>query len=338
MSTAGRLLIAGNSGGTNIGSSLLRAAQSLGVEAELEDARQAYAAPKLVARFHWWLRDRRPARLAAYSGAVVDRCRRQHPRWLIATGLAPIEAGALEHIRAMGVVTMNYLTDDPWNPAFKSAWFLSALEQYDRVFSVRRRNLDDLRRVGCRHVEYLPFGVDPDLFFPETLAPSELQAYRSDVCFVGGGDPERVEYIAALMTAGLDVGLYGDYWGRYAATRRAWRGHAPPEVLRKATSASAVSLCMIRRANRDGHTMRSFEVPAMAACMLAEDTDEHRAMFGDDNRAVVYFRTAADAIDAAKALLADAPRRRRLAEAGRAVITAGQHTYCDRLLAMLEAA
>ena len=334
----GCLLIAGNDGGTNVGSSLLRAARALGMAAELQDARRAYGAPKPVARINWWLRDRRPARLRTYGRELVDRCRTLRPTWLIATGLAPIEAPTIERIRAMGVVTMNYLTDDPWNPAFQSAWFFRALPHYDRVFSVRQRNLDDLHQLGCRHVAYLPFGVDPDLFFPEALPPAEQDVYRSDVCFVGGGDRDRVQYIAALITAGLNVGLYGDYWDRYAATRAAWRGHAPPDVLRKATSASAISLCLARRANRDGHTMRSFEGPSMAACMLVEDTDEHRAIFGEDNHAAVYFRTSAEAVDAAKALLADPPRRRRLGETARALIASGQHAYRDRLIAMLGAA
>ncbi len=331
-----RVVIAGNDGGTNIGASFLRAAPALGVDAELSDTRRAYEGSRLLARVNWWLRDRRPSRLREYSDELIERCRRVMPTALVATGLAPIERRALDKLRAMGVETINYLTDDPWNPVLRSAWFLDALNAYDRVFSVRRRNLDDLRRAGCRHVEYLPFAVDPALSFPETANAREMAAYRSDVCFVGGADRDRVPFIAALRNAGLAVALYGDRWDRYPETRSAWRGHASPGVLRKATAAAAVSLCLVRRANRDGHTMRSFEVPAMGGCMLVEETDEHRDLFGENDVVVRYFQSAGGLAQAAAGLLANPSLRRRLAAAALAWIGAHRHTYRDRLHTMLD--
>ena len=237
----------------------------------------------------------------------------------------------------MGITTANYLTDDPWNPAFRSRWFFAALGGYNRIFSVRRRNLDDLARAGCRDVQYLPFAVDRDLFYPEEPAPGERASFESDLCFVGGADVDRIPFIAALVDAGMKVAVYGHYWDRYAETRDAWRGHAPPEVLRKATRAARVSLCLVRRANRDGHTMRTFEVPAMGGCMLAEDTDEHRALFGADGDAVRYFDSVRRMVDVARDLLNDGSARSRLAAAGQQIVTKGPHTYHDRLLSMLPA-
>ena len=332
-----RLLVVGNDGGTNIGASLQRAAQSMRVPCELSDCRRAYAGSRILGRFNWWVRDRRPTRLTSYSREVVDHCRRFKPTMVLATGLAPVNRQALDDIRGMGIATANYLTDDPWNPAFRSRWFLAALGGYDRIFSVRRRNLGDLAAAGCRDVHYLPFAVDRDLFYPEEPAPAERASFESDVCFVGGADRDRVPFIAALVDAGMRVAVYGHYWDRYAETRDAWRGHAPPEVLRKATRAARVSLCLVRRANRDGHTMRTFEVPAMGGCMLAEDTDEHRALFGADGDAVRYFDSMQRMVDVARELLNDTNARIRLAAAGQQVVVKGLHTYHDRLLAMLSA-
>jgi hypothetical protein len=48
--------------------------------------------------------------------------------------------------------------------------------------------------------------------------------------------------------------------------------------------------CPVRRASRDGHIMRSFEIAAVGGCMLAQDIDEHREIFGSEGEAVVYFR------------------------------------------------
>lgn len=329
------LVVVGNDGGTNIGASLRRAAHSAGVPTILLDARAAFRAPGPIARFNWWIRERRPTRLKSFSEHVVETCRDVRPRWLIATGIAPIVGDALNEIRRLGTETINYLTDDPWNPAFRSAWFLRALPGYGWVFSPRTRNLADLSDAGCEHVEYLPFGVDPDLFFPEDPAPGEADTYRSDVCFAGGAEPDRVSFMGTMVRAGLDVAVYGDHWDRYAETRAAWRGHAAPSTLRKATRAAGVALCLVRRANRDGHTMRTFEVPSIGGCMLVEDTDDHRMIFGDHGRAVLYFRSATDAVASVRTLLNDPQERSRLADAARALITSGRHTYQDRLSAML---
>jgi spore maturation protein CgeB len=41
--------------------------------------------------------------------------------------------------------------------------------------------------------------------------------------------------------------------------------------------------------SRDGHIKRSFEIAAVGGCMLAQDIDEHREIFGSEGEAVVYF-------------------------------------------------
>ena len=84
--------------------------------------------------------------------------------------------------------------------------------------------------------------------------------------------------------------------------------------------------------------MRSFEIAAIGGCMLAEDTAEHREIFGADGSCVVYFRDAADAAERAGVLLADAGLRTRLATCAHQRISGGGNTYRDRLRCMLEAA
>ena len=99
---------------------------------------------------------------------------------------------------------------------------------------------------------------------------------------MGGADRDRVPFIAALGAAGFSIALYGDHWDRFPETKPYDRGYADPQTLRQATAAAKIALCLVRRANRDGHVMRSFEIPAIGACMLVEDTEEHREIFGPD--------------------------------------------------------
>jgi spore maturation protein CgeB len=232
----------------------------------------------------------------------------------------------------MRVVCINYSTDDPWNPALKSGWYLLALPEYTMIFSTRRANVGDFQLLGCRDVRYLPFAYDPRLFHsPEQpVAPSTCE-----ILFVGGADRERVLFMTQFMRSGLSITLVGDYWDRFRTTKAYGLGHKSPQVINELTATAKVNLCLVRRANRDGHVMRSFEIAAIGGCMLAEDTTEHRELFGGDGECVVYFRTPEEAAERARMLLANDGERRRLALAANSRIVNGAHTYQDRLLAML---
>jgi spore maturation protein CgeB len=82
--------------------------------------------------------------------------------------------------------------------------------------------------------------------------------------------------------------------------------------------------------------MRSFEVPAIGACMLVEDTEEHREIFGEPGRVVAYFRAVDELVQMARRLRDEPAERTRLAREAHQLIVGGPNTYRDRLLAMLE--
>jgi hypothetical protein len=123
------------------------------------------------------------------------------------------------------------------------------------------------------------FAWDPALCPGRNYSESELKDYSGDIVFVGGGDSDRVPYFAALVRAVFSVALYGTHWDRFAETRRLTRGQLPIAELPKGIPAR-IALCLVRRSNRDGHCMRTFEVPAVGGCMLKEDTEEHREILG----------------------------------------------------------
>lgn len=333
-----RLLIVGNAGGTHVGASLLRAARRAGLVAELLDASAAFGGPAWRRRLSWHLLGHRPPRLAAYGRDLLAAARRLSATVLLSTGQCPVGAAVLRALGTMGVARLHYSTDDPWNPTARGDWFLRTLPLYDRVFTTRRANLADLTALGCTAPQYLPFAYDEALFHPEPVAAARRAALATPVLFVGGADADRLPLVLALAGAGIGVALYGGYWERDARTRPLTRGHADPATLRQATLAADVNLCLVRRANRDGHVMRSYEIPAIGGCMLVEDTAEHRVLFGDDGECVRYFRDAADLPARARELLADPQQRARLAQAAHERITRRGNTYRERLTTMLAAA
>lgn len=333
-----RLLIVGNAGGTHVGASLLRAAQRAGLAAELLDAAAAFGGPAWRRRLSWHLLGHRPPRLGAFGRDLVAAARRGSANVLISTGQCPVGDDVLRELKRMGVTRLHYSTDDPWNPTARGGWFLRTLPLYDRVFTTRRANLADLAALGCPAPQYLPFAYDDTLFFHGPVTAERRAALASRVLFVGGADADRMPMVLALAEAGIGVALHGAYWERDARTRPFARGQADPATLRQATLAADVNLCLVRRANRDGHVMRSYEIPAIGGCMLVEDTAEHRALFGEDGAAVRYFRDTADLVERARELLDQPQLRVRLAQAAHERITRRGNTYRERLATMLAAA
>jgi spore maturation protein CgeB len=327
-----KLALLGTLGGTHIGGSFARGAARLGIQSIWFDADKASAGPRLLRSLSWHLADRRPLHLHRFEKELVAACARVTPTILLATGMAPLTESALRTLRQLGIVCVNYSTDDPWNPAMRSNWHLRALPLYDLIFTPRRSNLDDFQRLGCPKVHYLPFGYDETLF-ALPVQSGDTGAY--DVLFVGGADPDRLAFMMEFMRNGPPVVLVGGYWERYPAFRSYALGTKPPKVIRGLTAAAKVNLCLVRRANRDGHVMRSFEIAAAGGCMLAQDTDEHREFFGPDGEAVVYFRDAKEAGQRARALLCDQSERRRLAVGLHHRIIGGAHTYTHRLATII---
>ena len=155
--------------------------------------------------------------------------------------------------------------------------------------------------------------------------------YAHDVLFVGGAEPDWAVFMREFMRHGSPVLLAGAYWDRYPAFRAYALRIKPPEIVRALTAAAKVDLCLVRRANRDGHVMRSIEIAAIGGCMLAQDTDEHRDIFGPEAETVIYFRGVKEEAQRACALLCDSSERKRLSVCLQRRIAGGAHTYAHRL-------
>jgi hypothetical protein len=331
-----RLLLVAFPGEVHVGAHIFAAARRLDIPVRLVDASKALSANRWINSFCYHLRGHRPFHLHRVSRQVLAEAESFQPTVLLATGMAAIDAEDLRAIRAMGVQTCNFLTDDPFNPLLASRWFTKALPQYDVLFNPRHANMDDLRAAGCREVRYLPFAYAPEIHFPEKPADqAEWASFASDLYFVGGADRDRISYMAPPIREGFRVALYGPFWHRYLPTRSAARGMADAVTVRKAAAAAKVAVCLVRRSNRDGHCMRTFELPAMRTCMVVENTEEHREIFGPDGECVVYFQTAEEMLAAVRRLVADDGARTRLADACHERICGGKNTYQDRLVEML---
>lgn len=335
-----KLLIVGNPDPTHVGGHFLRAAEGLGWNVSLLNANDAYAGPLWIKRVCWHLLKRRPLRLGRFSDDVVARSRVERPDLVLTTGIAPLSALAIQKLRAMQIKVANFLTDDPWNRHHHTPTFLNALPAYDHVFTPRRANMGDIRSLLGPQVHYLPFAYAPEIHYPPPLTASVTDAgkWQSDVLFVGGADEDRAETVRALIARGLRPSLWGGYWDRFPEFRPYAHGHAGPDELRHLVSFASVNLCVVRRANRDGHSMRTFELAAIGGCLAVEDTGEQREIFGAEGECVSYFADHDSLAAVCRRLLSQPDERDRLRTAVRERVTmGGHHTYAARLRAVREA-
>lgn len=333
-----KVLLVGYPETSHVGGHLIHAARQMGVPMAVCDMSQAYHGPAVARKLAWRLLGRLPLRLHSFSASVVKACQKERPDVVLTTGVAPVRAQTLEYLREMGIARANFLTDDPWNPAHRAPWFLRALPSYGHVFTPRHAAMAELVQIGCPEVSYLPFGFDPSQHFPAAgTSCGARNTWNADVVFVGGADKDREPFLAALVRAGINAAAYGGYWQQYPATRPAARGFANEEATRLVTGGAKIALCLVRRANRDGHVMRSFEIPAMKGCLLAEDTADHRTFFGEDGESALYFRDVPEMVAKARWLLERDEQREHLAARAHNLIVHGENTYKDRLCTMLKA-
>lgn len=312
-----------------MGGHLRASAIHLGLGPEVLDASEASSGAWLN-RIAWRLAGRRQPLMHRFQRKVVHRLSTMEPTTVVAVGRIALGAKAVTTIRSMGHRIVIWLTDDPWNKNFASRWHFDSLRHYSQIFTPRTRNIEQLQKLCGDKVRYLPFAYNEAVHLAKPVVETEVD---SDVMFVGGADSDRVPFIESLAEQGLCLRLFGGYWHRNERLRRFAAGIATPQELIRASQRAKVVLILVRRANRDEHVMRSYEAAACGGCLLVEDTQDHRRLFGDS--AVEYFSKPADLLGAFGRLQSE-DRRNALRFASFQSVVNGKNSYHERLSLILE--
>jgi spore maturation protein CgeB len=289
---AKKLLILADVGESVVGGHILEAAVSTGVQVKSVDPGLAHV-NWFVDKVFWHLLDRRLPNMGRFESVAIETNRTFEANIALAVGRIPISAEGLNRLKAMGTRTHIWLTDDPWNAAHYCRWMMQVLPSYDVVYTPRKSNISQLQNLCGDRVAYLPFGYSASKHLCEPLNET---ATDCDVLFVGGADTDRIPIIHAIIRAGFKVALYGGYWEKDPVTRPFHRGFASLRELQLASQRAKISLILVRRANRDGHVMRTIETAACGACMLVEQTNEHLEIFGKSAEPPVRYFTCMDSM------------------------------------------
>ncbi|MBN8490396.1 MAG: glycosyltransferase family 1 protein [Burkholderiales bacterium] len=165
-------------------------------------------------------------------------------------------------------------------------------------------------------------------------------SFRSEVSFVGTWIPgeHRDEFLLQLLQRGIPVSVRGNRWERspqWLRLRQVWRGPASAgRDYVAAIQGARVSLGLLSKGNRDGHTRRSVEIPFAGGLLCAERTSDHKRMFREGIEAV-FWSDVDECAQVCRQLLADEPRRMRICLAGRQRMLAlgfGNEAVCKQIL------
>lgn len=217
---------------------------------------------------------------------------------------------------------VSYTNDDPFGNRDKKLFTLyrKAVSQFDLMAVLRKPNVSEAYQLGAKDVIRVCFSADEVAHRPLETPPEETARWESEVVFVGTWMPERGAFLARLLELGVPLTIYGDRWHKareWPTLKKAWRGPGlVGDDYVRALQCAKVCLGLLSKGNRDLHTRRSAEVPHIGSVLCAERTEEHLAMYEEDVEAV-FWSTPEECAEKCLALLADEPRRKAIARAGR---------------------
>lgn len=198
-------------------------------------------------------------------------------------------------LKGRGMKIINYNVDDPFGSRDGRKWDLyrRSVRYHDLTVVVRKENVTEATSAGARKVLRVFRSYDPVAHHPIAVTPEIMREWGSEVAFIGTWMPERGPFLARLLELGLPLSIRGNRWEKAPEWERisgAWRG---PAVYGgqyvAATQCSRVSIGLLSTGNRDLHTQRSAEIPAIGETVFcAERTAEHLEMMNEGKEAEFF--------------------------------------------------
>jgi glycosyltransferase involved in cell wall biosynthesis len=237
-------------------------------------------------------------------------------------------------VRLWGISVFMFHADNPFPPyPNHRPELLPCGLECDCYFIWSRLLVKRLKQMGIRHVEYLPFAWDSEIFPYQGLSASP--DYDYDLLFIGNWSRERENWLTTLSNRykltiwgssyswkhTKSVNLLRDCWQEKLLT-----GIEAAKVLRK----SRIALNILNEHNLpDGVNMRSFELPGCGAFSLSTRTEGALEIF-PEGQAAAYFSTHDELHEQIEYFLHNDKKRQDMIEQAHAIV-AGEHTYLHRV-------
>ena len=231
---------------------------------------------------------------------------------------------------------VNYNIDDPLGPRDGARFraYRQSLPHYDLNAVVRTENVAEGEDLGARRVVRVYRSADEVSHAPRKVFMHDHLRWDCDVLFLGTWFPERGPFLKELIERGVPLTIQGPHWQKareWPVLKSHWRGGAiGGDDYAKAIQCAKVNLGLLSKENRDLHTTRSLEIPALGALLCAERTTEHSAMY-QEGREALFWSDAQECADQCNYALEREERRAAIAAAGHQRVMRNGH-YNEMIL------
>jgi len=228
---------------------------------------------------------------------------------------------------------LSWSQDDMYAKHNRSLYYTCGLKYYDLVVTQKSYNIDELKSIGAKNILFQNKSFSKKYHKP-CIDCSKVKN-KSDVLFIGFAEKERVESLNYLAHNGIKIDIYGSGWNKKEfknlhTNLNIYHRDLLGEDYANAISCSKISLCFLRKMNRDLQTSRSIEIPACGGFMIAERTEEHKMLFKEDVEAV-YFDSNEELLQKVKYYLENDNERKSIAQAGYERTRKDDYSYDNRV-------
>lgn len=237
---------------------------------------------------------------------------------------------------------VSYSEDDMYQRWNQSQYYIKGLKYYDIVFTTKSYNCrrDELPSLGAKKVVFIDKAYDSNLHRPVNVTTEDKIKFGADVGFVGTFEDFRANKLMYLAENGVKIRIWGNGWKKWKEKHCNLLVENRPvysEDYVKAICSTKINLCFLRKMNRDLQTDRSIEIPACGAFMLAEDTEEHRRLFVNNQEAVFFDQNdSKDLLDKVKYFTGKNELIIKIGKAGRKRCINNGYSHHGRLDKMLK--
>jgi hypothetical protein len=311
--------------------------QRLGHCVRLLDPRSLLSPSTLLDRFQWNVHPWPLGQLV--RPRVLERIGSERFDLVFVDGGSLVGPELVVDLQARGMRVVNFNHDDPYGSRDGAYFKLyrAAVRAYDMVVVVRKENVPEARELGARRVLLTYRVADEIAHAPRDMTDSLRAQWASEVAFIGTWMPGRGTFLAQLLRSGVPLSIFGNQWQRAPEWRELRKAHRRNGVTGDdycyAIQAAKICIGLLSVENRDLHTTRSLEIPALGSLLCAQRTDEHLALYTDGEDAV-FWDSAEECSALCHGLLGDVARRACIARNGQQRFLENGHST-ERLLARI---
>lgn len=289
-----------------------KAMQRLGHELHWIDPYDTISKDRLTSKYIRWTGG---VGLWSYVGRQIFKQIHQTYDVVFINGGSLLGPKVVQQLKAISHKVVCYNNDDPFGGRDIQTWLAlqKSIPFYNLLVFPRLVNVEEAKRVGATKAIRAWFTADEI-----EHAYTEGQQ-RSKIVFVGTWFPGRDLFMQELLKDNVPLEIFGNSWEHAPLWPSIKNNHFGAGIegqnYRNTLGGGTVCLGLLSKENRDLHTTRSIEIPAMGGLLLAERTQEHLELFKDGEEAV-FWDSPQECAEKSKWLLEHPETARHIALAG----------------------